>query len=375
MTPQEISIPQTPLCLSANRVWRSYIGGRLLDRNEGKASPEDTHFPEDWIGSAVRAINPVEHARTDEGLAVVDLGGEPVRLDELLSEFPEYFLGRDHFSLFGAQPEFLVKFIDAAERLHFQCHPSKEFSLERLNSCYGKFEAYYVLDVRPDVPQGEVFVGFQRPPSREALKALIERQDIDAIRDCFDPIPVKSGDVVIVPGGVPHALGAGVLLVEILEPSDWVARFEFKRGEFLLPEKDRFMGRSLDFALDMFDLREKSFEDVRENYFCRPELLCDAKHARRERLIGPSHTDCFQVCKTTWTGRAQRIVNSYCIAIVVKGACRLAGPDGWTQELGLYDRVLIPHGMGQLTLESTDECKLLECYPPTAQVESETLSL
>ncbi|WP_309380422.1 class I mannose-6-phosphate isomerase [Cerasicoccus frondis] len=373
MSTPQITIPAMPLRLGANRVWRSYRGGRLLDEAAGVATPTDAHYPEDWIGSAVRAINPAEHARDGEGVASVQIGDECIKLDELFAGAPEFFFGREHVSHYGAQPEFLVKYIDSAERLHFQCHPSKEFSLKRLNSRYGKFEAYYVLAVRPGA-EGEVYVGFQRPPTREALKAMIERQDIDAIRDCFDAIPVKPGDVITVPGGVSHALGAGVLLVEILEPSDWVARFEFKRGNFVLPEKDRFMGRGLDFALDMFDLREKSVDYVRENYLCAAELLCETKLARRERLIGPAHTDCFQVCKTSWSGRVRRSVESYSIAIVVQGSCRLGGPDGWTEELGLYDRVLIPHGLKELSLESSDECQLLECYPPGAQPETETLT-
>ena len=37
------------------------------------------------------------------------------------------------------------------------------------------------------------------------------------------------GDVWIVPGGLPHAIGAGVLMVEVMEPSDWVVRCEFER--------------------------------------------------------------------------------------------------------------------------------------------------
>ncbi len=33
-------------------------------------------------------------------------------------------------------------------------------------------------------------------------------------------IPVRPGDGVLVPGGTPHAIGAGVLLVEAQEPTD-----------------------------------------------------------------------------------------------------------------------------------------------------------
>lgn len=372
MTSSLLSLSKAPLPLSANRVWRSYRGGRLLDLHEGRPNPEDSHYPEDWIGSAVRAINPAEHAREDEGLSTATLENEAVRIDQLFADHGEYFFGQEHIAQFGHQPEFLVKFIDSAERLHFQCHPSKAFSRANLDSSYGKFEAYYVLDVRPEMGSGEVFIGFQRPPTRQELKSMIERQNIAAIQACFDPIHVHRGDVLIVPGGVPHALGAGVLLVEILEPSDWVARFEYQRGDYVLPEKDRFMGRDIDFALGMFDLCEKSADNIQEHYICSAEPIHRVTNARRLRLIGPDQTDCFQVWKTTWRGQTRRTVNSYCIAIVVEGSCRLGGPEGWTAELGLYDRVAIPHGIKELKLESAEGCALLECYPPHSHPENET---
>lgn len=374
MSTPSIIVPARPLELRPNRVWRSYRGGRLLSELEGRADAVDDHFPEDWIGSAVRAINPAEVSRPGEGLASVALGDELVGLDELFAEQVEFFFGAEHRKHYGAQPEFLVKFIDSAERLHFQCHPTKAFSRENLDSRYGKFEAYYVLDVRPEVGEGKVYVGFQRPPARDQLKDIIERQNIPALLDCFEPITVKRGDVVIVPGGVPHALGAGVLLVEILEPSDWVARFEYQRGDYVLPEKDRFMGRGVDFALDMMDLQAKSVDFVREHYFCPATVIYQTGNARREQLIGPSHTNCFQVWKTSWRGQAQRTVNAYCIAIVTQGSCRLAGPDGFTRELGLFDRVIIPHGMKSLRLDAPDGCELLECYPPNANPSAEILT-
>ena len=47
-----------PIFLPPNRVWRTYLGGRELDRLAGSAMPADTHLAEDWIASTTRAINP-----------------------------------------------------------------------------------------------------------------------------------------------------------------------------------------------------------------------------------------------------------------------------------------------------------------------------
>jgi len=96
------------LCLAPNRVWRTYSGGLMLDRMEGRAAAADSAFPEDWIGSTVRAINPNREVK-DEGLSrVVYSGGEAV-LADLVSADPEYFLGAAHVKSHGTNPMVLVK--------------------------------------------------------------------------------------------------------------------------------------------------------------------------------------------------------------------------------------------------------------------------
>src|SRR6185436_9066695 len=90
--------------------------------------------------------------------------------------------------------------------------------------------------------------------SAAQLRAYTLTQDIAAIEACFDKIMVRPGDTFIIPGGTPHALGAGLFLVEIQEPSDLVVRFEFERAGYVLPEAARFMNRDVDFALTVFNL-------------------------------------------------------------------------------------------------------------------------
>ena len=62
--------------LEPNRVWRTYPGGRVLDQMEGKPEPEDSHFPEDWIGSTTRAVNRGREHLTEEGLSKVTIGSD-----------------------------------------------------------------------------------------------------------------------------------------------------------------------------------------------------------------------------------------------------------------------------------------------------------
>ncbi len=73
----------------------------------------------------------------------------------------------------------------------------------------GKTEAYYILSTRPEVTEPYIYLGFQHPPTREELRQMIVEQDIAAMERCFEKIPVKPGDVYVVPGGLPHAIGGG----------------------------------------------------------------------------------------------------------------------------------------------------------------------
>jgi mannose-6-phosphate isomerase len=59
------------LFFESNRVWRTYPGGMNLDRMEGRENPEDSHFPEDWIGSTTNAVNKGREHLKEEGLSRV----------------------------------------------------------------------------------------------------------------------------------------------------------------------------------------------------------------------------------------------------------------------------------------------------------------
>ncbi len=125
------------LFLKPNRVWRTYSGGKCLDLMEGKPNPSDSHFPEDWIASTIKATNiGREHIR-DEGYSEVDIHGTSYFLKSLFKQFPDEFLGEKHFKKFGPNTQLLTKLLDSAIRLHLQAHPTISFSKEYLNSNSG----------------------------------------------------------------------------------------------------------------------------------------------------------------------------------------------------------------------------------------------
>ena len=350
------------LRLSPNRIWRTYSGGLMLDRMEGKAEPQDSTFPEDWIGSTVRAINP-DRGHITEGLAHVSYAGGEAVLADLVTADPEYFLGAAHVARFGINPMVLVKYLDSSVRLPFQVHPTVDFSRRHLNAESGKTEAYYILATRPEVAEPYIYLGFQHPPSRAELRRMIVEQDIVAMERCFDRIAIKPGDIFVVPGGLPHAIGGGVLMVEVMEPTDFVARIEFNVAGRVIPESARFMGRGVDFCLDLFSYEALSVDEVQSRWRCSPRTLEKTPVLHREALVDARLTDRFKVLRTTLTGRSGWRAHGFTVLLVVEGACEVAA-GGERIELKQFDRIVVPHGLGALDLTPNRRVVFLECLPP-----------
>lgn len=353
------------LRLAPNRVWRTYSGGLFLDRIEGKPSPADGDFPEDWLGSTTRAINP-GNPQANEGLARVIVGDNQVILADLVASDPEYFLGKEHLKRFGVNSMVLLKYLDAVDRLPIQVHPTVAFSRRYLNTMNGKTEAYYILATRPEVTDPFIYLGFQRPPTRLELRRMIIEQDIAALESCFDKIPVKPGDVFLVPGGLPHAIGGGVFMVELMEPTDYVARVEFKIGNRVVPESARFMERDVEFALDMFSFEEWPIDAVQRRWRCQPNLLEQTDGILRESLVDERSTDRFRMTRTTITGRCHWRCQEFTILIVIEGTCSIETAHERVV-LSQYDRFVVPCGLEEFEVVAEQRAVFLESCGPSVE--------
>ena len=50
------------------RVYRSYYGGKNLDKMSGKHTAENDRFPEDWLCSVTQAFNPGRNIKNEGAL-------------------------------------------------------------------------------------------------------------------------------------------------------------------------------------------------------------------------------------------------------------------------------------------------------------------
>lgn len=359
---QARALADAPLKLSYNRVWRIYRGGRLIDELRGADNPADGQFPEDWAASDTRALNEGREHLV-EGLSRVVLeDGREVYLRRLLELAPEAFLGEKHVRRFGSGLALLVKLLDSAERLQIQAHPSPEFSRQHLNDRFGKTESWLVLGTRSVGGQAPyILLGFGERMEKAVLKDLVMRQDSAGMEQALNRIAVEPGDMYILRAGVPHAIGPGVFMVEVQEPTDWVVSAEFQVGQVHLSERAALMGLDLDLALDVFDYDGPTGMDaVAAATLRRRPGDCSAETT----LIGAEDTDLFSACELHVVGDVAEPHRGRAYSgIVVQGGGELVTAQGAVR-LSQGDSFFVPASSRHEGYRSSEGMTVIASFPP-----------
>lgn len=200
-------IGSSPIRFAERFVERPW-GGDGLARLFGKALPPGRLVGESWEISAFPG-----HATVVSG---GPLAGVP--LDELCAGHPVEVLGQSLVDRgVGAFP-LLVKFISAGDVLSVQVHPDDAYAWSREGMPWGKCEMWYVLDA---LPGARLACGFSRELSPPAFAEIALNGDISRYLNWVD---ARQGDVVLIPPGCVHALGAGIAVYEVQESSDLTYR-------------------------------------------------------------------------------------------------------------------------------------------------------
>ena len=305
----QMQIWQKPVFFRRNRVFRVYLGGKLFHDFMGDLS-EDNFYPEEWIASAVRAINP-GHTDPLEGISILEDEGIP--FTQLLEKYPQECLGgrRD----LGV----LIKFLDSAIRLPMQVHPTRANAQRLFNSRYGKTEAWLILMTRPDAC---LYFGFSHKISREEFERAVDRSQTDneCMTEFVNRVPVKPGDVFLVPAGVIHAIGTGCMLLEAQEPTDFTVQPEHWCGQYHLSDAEMYLGLKREEALECFDFELYGDKVIRMGKK-QPKVLYNRGNVIEELLIGPEDTPCFSMDRITLRDGAKTLLlKGAAVYIVVDGA-------------------------------------------------------
>ena len=200
-----------PLAFRPRLHERPWGGRRLADF--GKDLPEGSTIGESW--------------------EVTDRPGEQsVVLDGPLAgrTLHELWTGPERLALFGGRAAgggedfpLLVKLLDCTATLSVQVHPPAEVAPDLGGE--PKTEMWYLLDAEPGA---HLFAGLRAGVTREAFEAGLRAGE--DVSELLHRVEVGPGDVMLVPSGRVHALGAGCLVVEVQQNSDTTYRvFDFNR--------------------------------------------------------------------------------------------------------------------------------------------------
>jgi mannose-6-phosphate isomerase len=147
-------------------------------------------------------------------------------LGELIREHPE-MLGTAADSRHPGICPLLAKLLFTSDRLSVQVHPDDAYA-EQHHQSLGKTEAWYVLDAEP---AGELAAGVCRAVTADEFRKAAESGEINRLLRWRK---VTAGDVVFLPAGTVHALGAGLTVFEIQESSDITYRlYDYGRAREL----------------------------------------------------------------------------------------------------------------------------------------------
>jgi mannose-6-phosphate isomerase len=316
-----------PMPLPPNVLRHFYAGGARIAALRGLELGDD-HTPEEWIGAVNTTFTGGRGlARLADGTLVRDA----------ISTEPEAFLGREHVTRFGPDPGLLVKLLDAGQRLPVHFHPDRAFARRELGTAHGKTEAWIIVEADRGA---SVHVGFAEEVDLATVRDWMRTQDSAAMVAAMREHPVATGDAIFIPAGTPHAIGAGILMVELQEPTDLSVLLEW--DGFELAEDDGHLNLGWERALAGLDTSE--WDDARLRALLGGDgrsLLPEAAdpYFRAERVRGGDELDA-----------------GFSILVVLAGSGSLDG-----EPLQRGSAVLVPHAAGALTL--TGDVEAIRCRP------------
>ncbi|AGB22770.1 phosphomannose isomerase [Mycobacterium sp. JS623] len=327
-----------PQLLPPNVVRHWYSGGPKLAAWRG-LPPAGDHSPEEWVGATVSRFG------------APDLG--PARLADgtLLREAvcadPTAWLGRDD----GVPGDtgVLVKLLHAGQRLPVHVHPTREYASRHLGCPYGKTEAWYILEADADAA---VWVGWREEVGQDRLSRFVETQDAEAMLSLMHRVPVRPGDGVLVPGGTPHAIGAGILLVEAQEPTDQSILLE--RTNTTASDDEIFLGLTRDVALSVVEATAV------------PDIATLTRHTGPDIAglveVLPEAADPFFRMQLLTPG--VEVPAGFAVAVVLSGAGALKAAHGEAVDVERGQTLVVPAAAGDWAVGG--DARLLVCRPGTS---------
>jgi mannose-6-phosphate isomerase len=185
----------------------------------------------------------------------------------------------------GADPSLLLKLLFTNQPLSIQVHPDDSFA-HSIGLPNGKTEAWYVLSAPAG---GKIASGLTHHLTAQQLRAAIGD---GSIANIVEWRAVSSDDVIFIPAGTIHAIGAGLVMAEIQQRSDATYRmFDFGRNRELHAEN----------AILVADAGPTTSQVQKLRLTNERVLLVSDSHFVFERIdLTPNSAWCLEADRETW---------------------------------------------------------------------------
>jgi mannose-6-phosphate isomerase len=194
--------------LFQERIW----GGRRLSELFDKALPAGLSIGESW------ELSDLPHGQSV--VANGPLAGRTLRT--LMEQFGPEITGKTSF--IGPFP-LLIKLLDAEDVLSVQVHPDAH-ACRKMRKGEPKTECWYIIAAQPGAA---IYNGLKRGVTREAFEKAVRS---GTCADLLNRVPVEVGQCHFLPSGMCHAIGQGLVIAEIQQPSDTTYRvFDWNRTD------------------------------------------------------------------------------------------------------------------------------------------------
>ena len=296
---------------------RTIWGGRRLGEQLGKPIGTGSDYAESW--------EVVDHGDDQSIVENGVLAG--LSLAQLIAEHRDWLLGS---GVSVASFPLLLKYLDCNRVLSVQVHPDDAYGLTMDTPDLGKTEAWYIV---ASEPESLIYAGLKPGVDRAILERAVEAGQTEQVLHAFHP---NSGDVVFIPAGTVHALGAGLLVAEIQQSSDTTFR--------------------------LFDWNRLGADGKP-----RPLHLCDSLEVT-DYTTGPVDPQRADPCQSGWQSLVQ--CGKFVLRAIVNGNDQVGGD-------GKFHIITVPQGPATLRVDSevatlrTGETLLLPASLPACNIQVE----
>jgi mannose-6-phosphate isomerase len=253
-------------------------------------------------------------------------------------------------------PSLLLKLLFTSQPLSIQVHPDDAFA-HSMGLPNGKTEAWYVLSA---APEAKVALGLSRRLTPQQLREAIGD---GSISDLIVWHAVSANDVILVPAGTIHAIGAGLVIAELQQRSE---------ATFRLFDHGRQRELHIESAILVADAGPADFKVRPSQFTAERRLLVSSPHFVFERIdLAPDSSWYLEAERETWllvlSGAA--IAGSFEVAtgdVLFAQSDRVdihAGASGMVGLVAYTGRGPIPHLLQPLTPPDTISVRRSEKMP------------